>query len=405
MFLETPVFVIIFCGLFKQILTKPQRKHLSLFLTQRMVCSPKHYTISHLKRIFLKTPSTNASCNFLNTPTNIWRKIKERRKQIITSRFKSKKGALIIDDTLCYKTGKKMKGIFKNFCHLLKRQILSHVVVTSVYKTPKISIGYDFKVYIPKEIAEYFQSKYEIALAMIKDAYKRGLIKRVYFDSWYCQPKLLKKLKPMKLEFFGMFRIGRMKVRSKGEYKTLSRFVKDIKPDMFTYRKIKARKSTYKIRYYREIVFVKKVGKVNLIISQKYDQKRKEYNKPRAYVTNVLSLKALGVIKTYLNRWDVEVFHKTVKQSYGFEDYQVIGVQARDAYFELAFLSDMLLHLKQLAQLGSHRVSVYAPCTVPTEKVGSEDLVASALAAQKKGTLNEFIEMCGFDKKRFKYFT
>ena len=41
------------------------------------------------------------------------------------------------------------------------------------------------------------------------------------------------------------------------------------------------------------------------------------------------------------NRWDIEVFHKTIKQSYGFEDYQVIKAQARDAYFELAFLSDM----------------------------------------------------------------
>lgn len=404
MFVEIPMFVLVFTLMFRQVLSKPQRKHFGLFLTQRMVCAPKHNTISHLKKLFLKLPSVNALDNFLNTPTTAWKKIKGRRKDIIVSKFKSKKGALIIDDTLCYKTGKKMKGVFMNFCHILKKKVLSHVVVTSVYKTPKVSIGYDFRVYVPEEIADFFKSKYELALELIKDAYQRGLIKRVYFDSWFCQPAFLKKLKPMSLEFFGMFRIGKMKVRSKGEYKMLSKFVKDIDDKSFTYRKIKARKKSYKIRYYREIVYVKSVGKVNMVISQKYNQKEKKFNKPRAYVTNILSLRALDVIRTYLNRWDVEVFHKTVKQSYGFEDYQVREAQARDAYFELAFLSDMLLQLKQLGQLRNHRASMYVPCTIPTEKVGSEDLVLNTLASQKKGTLNEFLEMYGFRKERFKYF-
>src|SRR3989339_706791 len=104
------------------------------------------------------------------------------------------------------------------------------------------------------------------------------------------------------------------------------------------------------------------------------------------------------------NRWDIEVFHKTVKQSYGFEDYQVIKAQARDAYFELAFLSDMLLHLKQLGMIRKHVAGAYVPRDVPTEKVGSEDLVLSALAAQRKGTIKEFVQMCGFDEKRFEFF-
>jgi len=405
LFIEAPMFVMIFCLMFKQALTKPQRKHFGLFLTQRMVGSPKHQTISKIRNLFLNPPSTNASANFLNTPTNVWPKIKEKRKEIIASKFMSKKGAIIVDDTFCYKTGRKMKGIFENFCHLLKKEVLSHVVVTSVYKTPKISIGYDFKVYIPEEIAENFKTKYQLALEIIKDAFNRGLIKRVYIDSWYCQPELLKRLKPMDLEFFGIFRIGKLKIKTKGEYKTLAQFVEQIiKENKFTYRRLRGRKKTYKIKYYREIVFVKHIGKVNLVISQKYDQKTKIYNEPRVYVTNVLSLNALEVIRTYLNRWDIEVFHKTVKQSYGFEDYQVIEAQARDAYFELAFLSDMLLHLKQLGQLDKRVASMYVPRNVPTEKVGSEDLVLSALAAQKKGTLKEFVQMCGFCEKKFKYF-
>ncbi|MBR9701957.1 transposase [Candidatus Pacearchaeota archaeon] len=405
MFLETPMFVLLFCSMFKQVLTKPQKKHFGLFMTQRMICSPKHQTMSHIKRIFLKSPSINAFSNFLNTPTRVWKKLKERRKEILIQKFKSKKGALIIDDTFCYKTGKRMRHIFKNFCHVLGKKVLSHVVVTSVYKTPKVSMGYDFKVYIPKKIAEHFKTKYELALEIIKDAYKRNLIKRVYFDSWFCQPTLLKKIKPMKLEFFGMFRIGKMKVRSDGVYMMLSKFVEEtIKKNKFIYRRLRGRKKSYKIRYYREIVFIKHIGKVNLVVSQKYDQKTKIFNEPRVYATNVLNLRALEVIRTYLNRWDIEMFHKTVKQSFGFEDYQVIEAQARDAYFELAFLSDMLLQLKRLGQLDNHRASRILPCTAPTEKVGSEDLVLDALAAQKKGTLKEFIQMCGFMEKRFQYF-
>lgn len=405
LFVEVPMFILIFCSLFKQVMSKPQRKHFGLFMTQRMVCSPKHQTMSHIKKIFLKSPSINAFSNFLNTPTRAWKKIKERRKELLCQKFKSKKGSLIIDDTFCYKTGKKMTHIFKNFCHVLGKKVLSHVVVTSVYKTPKISIGYDFKVYIPKEIAEDFKSKYELALEIIKDAFRRDLIKRVYFDSWYCQPELLRKLKPMALEFFGMFRIGKMKVKTNEIYKPLSKFVEEIiKENKFIYRLLRGRKKSYKIRYYREIVFVKHIGKVNLVISQKYDQKNKIYNEPRAYVTNILSLNALEVIRTYLNRWDIEVFHKTVKQSYGFEDYQVIEAQARDAYFELAFLSDMLLQLKRLGKLVSHRASAYVLRNVPTEKVGSEDIVLNALAAQKKGTLKEFIQMCGFREGKFQYF-
>mgnify|MGYP001607672535 FL=1 len=370
-----------------------------------MISSPKHQTISKISSLFLHSPSNNALTNFLSTPSKIWIKIKERRKEIIVSKFNSKKGALIIDDTFCYKTGKKMKDIFLNFCHVLHKKVLSHVVVTSVYRTPKLSIGYDFKVYVPKEIAQNFKSKYDLALEIVIDAFRRGLIRRVYLDSWYCQPAFLKKMKPMKLEFFGMLRIGKLKIKTNNTYKLLSQFVEEIvKQDKFTCQKLRGRKKTYRIRYYREIVFIKHIGKVNLVISQKYDQKRKEYNEPRVYVTNILSLNALEIIRTYLNRWDIEVFHKTVKQSYGFEDYQVIKAQARDAYFELAFLSDMLLHLKQLGQLDKHRASMYVPHTVSTEKIGSEDLILDAFAAQKKGNLLEFIQMCGFDRKRFDYF-
>jgi hypothetical protein len=64
----------------------------------------------------------------------------------------------------------------------------------------------------------------------------------------------------------------------------------------------------------------------------------------------------------------------------------------------------MLLHFKRLGQLRLHRGSMYVPCIVSTEKVGSEDLVLNALAAQKKGTLKEFIDLCGFRKEKFEYF-
>jgi hypothetical protein len=405
MFLEVPAFVLLFLSMFRQVLSKPQKRHFGLFLTQRMICSPKHQTISHIKKIFLKTPSVNALSNFLNTSTLCWKRLKERRKEIIVSKFLSKKGALIIDDTFCYKTGKKMVGIYENFCHVLGKKVLSHVVVTSVYKTPKISIGYDFKVYVPKKIAEHFKTKYELALELIKDAYQRRLIKRVYMDSWFCQPDLLRRFKPMKLEFFGMFRIGKMNIKLDGTYMMLSKYVKDVLENKkLIYRRLRGRKKTYKIRYHHEIVFIKHIGKINIVVSQKYNQKKKLYSEPRVYCSNVLSLKALDVIRTYLNRWDIEVFHKAVKQSYGFEDYQVIKAQARDAYFELAFLSDMLLQLKRLGQLTLQGVSAYVLRNVLTEKVGSEDLVMNALAAQKKGTLNEFIQMCGFKKERFKYF-
>ena len=375
--------------------------HLKMFLTQRMVCSPKHQTVRHLKKLFLNIPSTKASCDFLKNPTKMWSKINEYRRQLIANKFSSNKGSLIIDDTFCYKTGKKMAHIFMNFCHVLRKEVLSHVVVTSVYKTPKVSIGYDYRTYIPKEIAKNFKNKYDFAFEMIRDAYLKKLIRRVFFDSWYCQPKFLKRLKPMNLEFFGMFRIGKLKVRSKGKYKLLSKFVDELCDSKFTTRNIKGRKTTYKIRFYREIVFVKKIGYVNLVISQKYNQKKKVYKEPRAYVTNVLSLRAMDVIRTYLSRWDIEVFHKTAKQAYGFEDYQARRAESRNAYFELAFLSDMLHKLKSLGQLRLRQVSVKTPRSVSMEKIGSEDLVLSTLAAQKKGTLDAFIEFCGFDNKRF----
>ncbi len=209
----------------------------------------------------------------------------------------------------------------------------------------------------------------------------------------------------MNLEFFGMFRIGKMKVKSKNKYLMLSEFVeKVINEKTLTYRRLKGRKQSYKIRYYKEIVFVKHIGKVNIVVSQKFNRKKKVFNEPRVYCSNILSINAPNMIRTYLNRWDVEVFHKTIKQSYGFEDYQVIEAKARDGYFELAFLSDMLLQLKRFGMLGKYRASSSIPHTISTEKVGSEDLILNALAAQKKGNLSDFIQMCGFNKKRFEYF-
>jgi hypothetical protein len=169
-----------------------------------------------------------------------------------------------------------MSQIYENFCHILKKKVLSHVVVTSVYKTSKVSIGFDFKTYVPKKIADSFLSKYEIALEMIKDAYQRKLIKRIYLDSWFCQPYLLKKIKLMNLEFFGMFRIGKLKIKYNDKYFTLSNFVnKVINEKKLIYRKLRGRKKSYKIRYYSVIVFIKHIGKIKIVISQKLIKKRK----------------------------------------------------------------------------------------------------------------------------------
>ena len=403
-FLEAPMFVLIFCEMFRKVLTKPQRRHLSLFLTQRAICSAKHQTVSHLRRLFLNAPSTKASCDFLKVPTSMWAALKERRKQVIKQRFTSRRGSLIIDDTLCYKCGKLIDGVYNLFCHVLGKAVLSHAVVTSVYKTPLVSIGYDFLTYVPKALTKDFKTKLDLAWELIEDAYQRGMIRRVFMDSWYCQKVLLKKIIRLNLEFFGMFKIDRRKIRTTEGEMMLKEFVQKIPEEKKTTRKIKARKRTYKIKFYREIVFIKGMGKLNLVVSWKYSQKKKTYKEPRVYITNVLSLRAMDVIRTYLSRWDIEVFHKTAKQAYGFEDYQTRRAQARDAYFELAFLSDLMLHLKQLGQLGLHRAGMTVPRTVPTEKIGSEDVVLEALAAQRKGTLDHFIEMCGFDKRRFVHF-
>ena len=47
----------------------------------------------------------------------------------------------------------------------------------------------------------------------------------------------------MKLEFFGMLRIGKLKIKTNNTYKLLSQFVEEIvKQDKFTCQKLRGRK-------------------------------------------------------------------------------------------------------------------------------------------------------------------
>lgn len=259
---------------------------------------------------------------------------------------------LIVDDTICQKSGKKIPGCAWHRDHAQKAYVFGHqwVLFALLYKDFLLPLR--AKLYHPKGTKGCgpFQTKITMAKKMLQ-TFRLPIPCKVYLlaDSWYWAKELAQLCRK-----YGYHMISQLKTSSvffmngeKTKLTALSNISSAYREvSVFVYGKNK----TLKIA--RFVGIIQGLGKVAVVVV-------KEKRKKTSYLVSTnLHLSALDIIKYYAKRWKIEQMIKDLKQRLGFGHYQVRNPQAIQRHVAIVLLSyGVLIFLKILQQLRVQNVS------------------------------------------------
>ncbi len=253
---------------------------------------------------------------------------------------------LIVDDTICQKSGKKIPGCAWHRDHAQKAYVFGHqwVLFALLYKDFLLPLR--AKLYHPKGTKGCgpFQTKITMAKKMLQ-TFRLPIPCKVYLlaDSWYWAKELAQLCRK-----YGYDMISQLKTSSvvfmngeKTKLTTLSNISSAYrKVSVFVYGKNKI------LKIARFVGIIQGLGKVAVVVV-------KEKRKKTSYLVSTnLHLSALDIIKYYAKRWKIEQMIKDLKQRLGFGHYQVRNPQAIQRHVAIVLLSyGVLIFLKILQQL------------------------------------------------------
>ena len=267
---------------------------------------------------------------------SLFRQVYSRVKRRTT--LKSDIRCVIIDDTDLPKTGFKTEKIGKVFSHTQMKPILGFKAMFLCFTDGVSQFLLDFSLHgeegkrsdkpqglskkqtearyckehsedkrIARRSAEYFASKIETAISMLK----RSIIEGVRFDyllvdSWFTCSELLKFVvsRHFGCHLIGMIKMGKTKYETDLGNKTAPELIKAL-------QKSKSVKYSRSIGYYTATVSAKISGiKVSLLFYRR--GKNGNWN---ALLTSDLKLDVKEAFRLYSRRWVIEVAHKEMKQN------------------------------------------------------------------------------------------
>lgn len=225
--------------------------------------------------------------------------------------FRNSKVYLIFDDTLVEREGKHVEETQYHYDHSTETDVKGHQFFTSILYTPFLQLPL-----FPELYSKNTDSKIELAKCLV-DKIKESSIKidTVLFDSWYSDEKIINKCKKLlKARVICGIKTNR-NIRFKGSWKSWKlSFITDRIPlkDKSSYE-IEGEK--YRVTSYEANLH--KVRSVRLIISERYSEKEKSWNRLHLISTNQDDSPE-KIISTYKIRWNIETYHRDMKQNLSF---------------------------------------------------------------------------------------
>jgi len=244
----------------------------------------------------------------------------------------------IVDDTTCEKTGKRIEMIGRVFDHVVQRYLLGFKILLLGYWDGKSFLPVDFSIHGEKgknpdkpqgmkknelkrrfkmqrheencpaseRVDEYFMSKLDNAVCMIKRAIKNGLeAKYVLSDSWFNHEPFIKGIRNIRkglLHVIGMCSSNKTFDINGKSYKTKALIAKHSKAKK-TNRKLK-------MQYFTLYAEYKGIALKLFFVKQGYGNN----DNWKLIITTDLSLSFQRAIEIYQIRWTIEVFFKEAKQ-------------------------------------------------------------------------------------------
>jgi SRSO17 transposase len=302
-----------FFGNFKGLLSKPQQENFIIYVLGLML--PCNKTVNGIAEE-LKIEKNQSSLNRFLTESQ-W-----NIKEVYSTLFEFIKPKLtgtvylIVDDTLCEKTGEKIKGVARHFDHNQKRTVLSHSIVCGIIKCADVVLPYGIELYRKKETCNGIKFKTKISIA-------KGIIERflslefqskiILFDAFYPATEIIKAI-GKSAYWVSNCKKNRL-VKVGGFYYSLKQLASYIKPEQYT--EVKIKEKTYFIFEYE--AEVKDIGLIKIVFSKK----KRHSGSISYFISNMLDAGGREVLLHYSERWSIEVFFRTAKQTLGLGRYQM----------------------------------------------------------------------------------
>lgn len=300
---------------YKELFTKPQFNHFKRLVTGLIVSENK--TLQEINDSFGKRNQSNLN-RFVNSKLDIGKLNSIRLRQVKEHLSLKKKGALIIDESLLHKTGKKMElaGIHRS--GVTKKLEWGHMTVNSLY-TDSQNNEFPVKtdVYVREDDCEgrEFFTKRQLAIKQTDTALEEGLpIGLVIVDAGYEGEEFTREIKIRGLDFIIGVRVSTKASFDRGKRSAIEEYLAELTDDNFDYIIDKEQAYFYHITE----VSIRGIGMVKLIISYTYGDEENI----KCYITNLNERDEI-IIKLLVKRWRIECFHRDAKQHLGLEAYQV----------------------------------------------------------------------------------
>lgn len=335
---------------FKHKLSKPQFNHFSSLILGNL------HGLGEIRKIADLYSDKDQSSLSRFLLSNAWNheEINDTRishaKEIGNQRYK-KYCSVIIDDTVTQKYGKELPGVGFYFSHAEGRVIWGQNVISSHLLVGDLDLPLFADLYLKENQitnnTPEFRSKIDIAIEHI-EKFPRIQNKEVVVisDSWFPSEEYLKTTIRNGFTALSAIKSNR-KVLGDCGYEQVC----DIRINIdFSPVKVKG-------IHYRYIMIKTKLqtGKisVNLIISQRYNRKKREWEAKKYLISTNTNMRASEMLYLYSERWKIETFYQIVKKELGFK------INRNTSYLSCLRLIYIIFMSYTFLMLQSCKLSIY----------------------------------------------
>lgn len=349
---EIPATVRKLLTFYKKHFTRPQYKNFRDFVLGLIVSDNK--TIQEIADCFGRVDQSNLN-RFLTLSEWDETKINDVRISQIKKRCNIKKGIFIVDPTMLHKTGRHMEKANYHYSGMTKKEEWGHFFVNSYFTDGKNEFPICGDFYLRKEDADEqynFKTVREIALEQLDYALKKLPIWLFIADAGLYADFLIKDIRCRGLNYILGTKITNNISINREKRISIAQYLDTLTDNDFKRYVIDG--EVYALHTVE--VSERGVGREKLIVTYKYGDEENV----RLYVTNLLQHSDGTLIKSLLQRWKIETWHRDAKQHLGLEDYQVRNFSAMQkvacavfvAYTQIILMKDdaILKPLKRLIQ-------------------------------------------------------
>ncbi len=325
-----------FTHLFKQ---ERQLTHFKRLMTGYVVAEKK--TIAHMNGLF--TCHTNQSNLNRFVTSSDWNMEEMNRVKINMINEVEGDGVVVLDDYVIKKYGREIYGTDWHYDHSKGRMVFGWQITDCVLSGkgiyPLLSTVYLKKKSRWVKQKRGFKSKIEIQMEHLTKLVDMGLcFSCVVMDVWYFCKTLTNHIEGLGKDWVAQAKSNR-KVKTRGRWVSLKEFAEKM-INHVDFKAIQLGEETYLMKAFT--IWMKGIGKVRLLISLN------QHGNFKFYVSNRLDWNETAIATRYSRRWDIEVWHRESKVSYGLKDCQLRCDEGVSKHLTLSSLAVTLLEIASM---------------------------------------------------------